>query len=163
MNEKIVGTTDRFLTFSLGGEHFAMPLLQVQEVIALTEVTPVPQMPKYFLGIMNLRGQVVTIMDLRTKLGIKPAEDQETVVIICDMAPVCVGIVVDSVNSVFAVNPKQISTAPEMMGSKLDSIIGVYRDEKNLILLLDIAKTLNQGDQVLAQKIQTQRPALKAA
>ena len=158
-------TSDRFLTFSLGGEHFAMPLLQVQEVIALTEVTPVPQTPKYFLGIMNLRGQVITIMDLRTKLGIQPAKDQETVVIVCDLDPVCVGIVVDSVNSVFAVNQKQISTSPDFLGSKLDSIIGVYRDEKSLILLLDIAKTLNQSDQKIAQSMQAQRPgaALKAA
>ncbi len=145
---------DRFLTFSLGSESFAIPLLQVKEVIALPEVTSVPQTPTYFLGIMNLRGQVITVLDLRVKLGIKPNDQQETVVIICDLAPYSVGIVVDSVNSVLAATPEQISQKPELTGTKVESIIGVYQAEDKLILILDISHTLNLTDHAAVKKIQ---------
>ncbi len=154
---------DRFLTFSLGNESFAIPLLQVKEVIALPEVTHVPQTPNYFLGIMNLRGQVITVLDLRVKLSIKPSETQETVVIICDLAPYSVGIVVDSVNSVLAATPDQIAPKPELTQSKVDSITGVYQDKNNLILMLDIAHTLNLTDHAAVKKIQVGTAAPKAA
>ncbi len=75
---------NRFLCFSLGNEHYAIPLLTVKEVIAPPETTPVPQTPAYFKGIMNLRGQVISVIDLRTKLGIKPLQSAENAVIICD-------------------------------------------------------------------------------
>ena len=152
---------DRFLTFSLGAESSAIPLLQVKEVIALPEVTSVPQTPNYFLGIMNLRGQVITVLDLRTKLGIKPSENQETVVIICDLAPFSVGVVVDSVNSVLAATPEQISAKPELTGSKVESITGVYQAEDKLILILNIAQTLNLTDHAAVKRIQAQTPAEK--
>ena len=76
---------ERFLCFSLGAEEYAIPLLVVREVIAMPEYTPVPYTPPYFLGIMNLRGQVISVMDLRQKLGLKPRSDAETTVIICDL------------------------------------------------------------------------------
>ncbi len=159
-----VSNIERYLTFSLGTEDFAIPLLKVKEVIALTEVTPLPQTPPYFLGIMNLRGQVITVLDLRTKLGIKPAKNQETVVVICDLGTLCVGVVVDSVNSVVPVSEDKISPKPDMTGAKSDSIIGVYQDEKNLVLLLDISKTLNLTDHATVQKGSEQnKQAAKAA
>jgi purine-binding chemotaxis protein CheW len=162
MNE-VGAMADRFLTFSLGTESFAIPLLQVKEVIALPEVTPVPQTPSYFLGIMNLRGQVITVLDLRTKLSIKPSEHQETVVIICDLAPYSVGVVVDSVNSVLAATPDQIAPKPELTGSKVESITGVYQAEGKLVLMLDISMTLNLTDYASVKKLQSQNDKHQAA
>ena len=104
---------------------------------------------------MNLRGQVITVLDLRVKLSIKPAENQETVVIICDLSPFSVGIVVDSVTSVLAVTPDQIAPKPELTGSKVDSITGVYQNANHLILMLDISRTLNLVDHAAVKKIQT--------
>lgn len=93
------GVSQRYLTFRLAQEFFAIPLLQVKEVIAMPEVTPVPQTPPHFIGIMNLRGQVITVLDLRLKLGIKPQKGAETAVVIRDLADVSVGVVVDSVEA----------------------------------------------------------------
>ena len=148
---------DRFLTFSLGDQSFAIPLLQVKEVIALPDVTPVPQTPPYFVGIMNLRGQVITVLDLRTKLAIKPSAHAETVVIICDLSSYNIGIVVDSVNAVIAAMPDQIAPKPELTGSKVEAITGVYQDQNQLVLMLDISQAINLSDQATVKRIQTQQ------
>lgn len=145
--------SDRYLCFTLGKDEFAMPLLSVREVIALPEITPVPQSPPYFLGIMNLRGQVISILDLRTKLNIKPKENAEISVIICDMKPNNIGVVVDSINSVIHPKPEQLSEKPELQNQKSSEYVeGVFRDDKRLVLLLDITKTLNLTDQHAIQK-----------
>lgn len=144
---------DRYLSFSLGQEDYAVPLLDVKEVIAMPDVTPIPFTPPHFLGIMNLRGQVISVLDLRTKMGIKPSGSGETAVIICDLASVSLGIVVDSINSVIAPSSSELSDKPEMIQSKnSDYISGVYRDEKKLVLLIDIAKALGVEDLAVAAR-----------
>lgn len=135
---------DRYLSFSLGTEDYALPLLSVREVIAIPEITPVPQSSSYFLGIMNLRGQVISVIDLRSKLSIKPSTSTESAIIICDLQPNSLGVVVDSINSVINANPNQISEKPEIHSQKnTDYIQNVYRDKDKLIVLLDISKVLN--------------------
>jgi purine-binding chemotaxis protein CheW len=143
---------ERFLNFSLGEEEYAIPLLSVKEVIALPDITPVPFTPAHFLGIMNLRGQVISVIDLRQKFGIKPKSNTETAVIICDLNPTCLGIVVDSVNSVLSPQASEISEKPEIQSSKnTDYIQGVYRQDKRLVLLLDVTKTLDMEDRKAIQ------------
>ena len=138
----------RYLCFSLGEEEYAIRLQDVREVIAVPEVTPVPYTPPYFLGIMNLRGQVISVMDLRQKFNIKPSQSAETAVIICQFDGFSIGTVVDSVNSVLTPSPDHVSDKPEIQGTKnSDYITGVYRKEKHLVLFLNIAKTLNVDDQ----------------
>ena len=146
-------TQSRYLCFSLGMEEYAIPLLTVKEVIAMPEITPVPQTPSYFLGIMNLRGQVITILDLRQKLAIKPLGNAETSVIICDFNNFSVGVVVDAINSVLAPEPNTISAKPDLQSSKASAYItGVYRKEKRLVLFLDVFKSLNIEDQTNIKK-----------
>lgn len=138
---------DRFLAFSLGPEEYAIPLLAVREVIAVPDITPVPQSPAHFLGIMNLRGQVISVLDLRTKFGIKPQSSEETSVIILDLQDHALGVVVDSVNSVVSPPADQMSDPPEMEGNRnADAITKVFRKENNLVLILDIFKTLSKDD-----------------
>ena len=137
----------RYLSFSLGQEEYAIPLLSVKEVIAIPELTPIPSSPPYFLGIMNLRGQVISILDLRQKLGIKPQNLTETAVIICDLSPLTIGVVVDSINSVLSPKENEVAGKPEMQNNKnTEYITGVFKTEEKLVLLLDLAKALNVAD-----------------
>jgi purine-binding chemotaxis protein CheW len=151
---------ERFLSFSLGEEDFAIPLLTVKEVIAMPEVTPIPQTPPYFLGIMNLRGQVISVMDLRQKLGIKTKASEETAVIICDLSNTCVGVVVDSINQVLTPQEGEVSEKPEIQASKASEFItGVYRREQKLTLFLDLGRSLNLEDQAVVQKASARKVA----
>lgn len=151
-NTGVLLDSERYIRFSLGEEEYAMPLLRVREVIAMPDITSIPQTPSYFLGIMNLRGQVITILDLRTKLGIKPANTSEVAVIICDLGSISIGVVVDSINSVLTPKAGELSERPTMQGGKAaDYITGVYRKEAGLVLLLDISKLLSVEDQGVAK------------
>lgn len=125
-----------------------MPLLFVKEVLAMPKVTPMPASAAYFVGITNLRGQVISIIDLRTKLGIKPSDGNETAVILCDFGSVCLGVVVDSIDAVITPKEGEISGAPDMLGHsrKVDYISGVYRQGDRLVMLLDVSKSLNVED-----------------
>lgn len=137
----------RFLIFSLCGEQYAVPLLKVKEVIALTETTPVPYSPSHFKGIMNLRGQVISVIDLRLKLKMPKGDtSSETAIIILDLSPLSLGIIVDSVESVLAVNRSEIQPPPDVGSSNTAYIRGVAKKDKKLILLLDIERTLSVED-----------------
>ena len=159
MATKILTTSERYLNFSLGDEEFAIPLLSVREVIAVPETTPIPHSPGYFLGIMNLRGQIITILDLRVKLGIKAVAKEENAVIICELMGLCIGIVVDSVNCVLAPRPEEISDHPEIHNSKASEFItAVFRKDKKLILFIDLAKSLGFED-ISVAKTQLEKAA----
>ncbi len=149
--EETSGT--RYLSFSLGEEDYAIPLLSVKEVIAVPEITPIPFSPSHFLGIMNLRGQVISVIDLRAKLQIKSQKSSETAIIICDLSPLCLGVVVDSINSVLAPTQEELSNRPDMQSQRnTDYITHVCRRDKKLILFLDVAKTLGVEDLQVAAR-----------
>jgi len=155
---------DRYLCFSLGQEHFAMPLLNVREVIAMPEVTRLPQTHAHMAGIMNLRGQVITVFDLRLKLGIKPNSGRKTAVIICDTDSGPIGVVVDSVNAVVTPQASDMSPKPEWSEQKTTaSIYGVFRDRQRLVLLIDVKKTLGIEDVKLMSELSQQNQKTKKA
>lgn len=147
-NIKELDSSRRFLCFTLGKEKFAIPLLQVKEVLGNVETTAIPQAPPHFKGIMNLRGQVISVIDLRTKLKIgKPDITPETTIIIMDFAPLCLGVIVDSVDSVAMYESKDLSEPPDTDSSmKADYITGVARSENSLTLILDLKAMLNTND-----------------
>jgi purine-binding chemotaxis protein CheW len=134
----------RFLAFSLGTESYAVPLAKVREVIALGEITPIPHTPAHVKGVMNLRGQVISVVDLRIKFRMKQAEKSaETAVIILDLQPQSLGMIVDSVNSVLALGADKISPPPDIESSvQADFIQGVARVDSGLVLIMDIEKGL---------------------
>lgn len=139
---------DRFIEFSLGQEDYAIPLLMVREVISIPETTPIPKAPKHFIGLMNLRGQVISIVDLRNKLTIKPNEvTSDSAVIIVDFQGMNIGIVVDSINKVLAFSKTEIQEMPELQSQvRSDYILGVYKKDDGLTVLLDIARCLDVKD-----------------
>ena len=147
--KKVVMNSTRYLAFSLKDEEFAVPLSAVREVIALPEITPVPHAPQHFLGIMNLRGQVISVMDLRTKMGIKVSDEKsvETGVIIFDFGEVSLGAVVSSINSVVSFAFEDIQEKPQTMNQfRSDYITAVAKRGDRLTLILDVVRALDQGE-----------------
>lgn len=142
-----------YLKFSLDKELYAIPLLSVKEVIALPETTPIPNTPKYFLGIMNLRGKILSLIDLRTKLNIRNHIGSETTVIICEMGPYSMGIVVDTVLSVMSLLKSEIKDKPEIKSQgSTDYITGIVNRDSELVLLIDILKALDMSDREMISK-----------
>lgn len=145
---------DRYLEFDLGNEQYAFHLLLVREVIPVPETTPVPKAPSYFKGIMNLRGHVISVVDLRQKLGVTPKEDREEAVIIVDIEGAHIGAIVDSINRVLSFSKDQISEVPDIESQVNGKFIqGVFQKESSLTVLLDIEKVLD-ADQIRKMKKQ---------
>ena len=139
---------ERHLIFSLGAEEYAVPLLKVKEVIEVRDISVVPHTPKYYLGIMNLRGMIVSIIDLHFKIkGVPGTIDKRSAVIILDFGYFCFGIAVSSVNRVIPIQDTEIKERPAMESvESLDYIHGVIYREKRLILILAVAKALNREE-----------------
>lgn len=140
--------SQKFLSFNVGNECFAVPLLKVREVIGMPEVTAIPQAPAHVVGIINLRGQIITIFDLRSRLGSGTKGEQPTV-IICEMPFGQMGMIVDMVSSVLSAESEQISEVPA--GSRAanhDFITNIYSHEDELILMLDVEKVIGRDIRV---------------
>lgn len=140
-NEKL----ERCIQFDLGNEAYAIHLLAVKEVIPKPETTPLPNCPSYYIGIMNLRGQIISIIDLRKKLKIKPKEEGlEEAVIIIEIDGVGIGVVVDSINRVLNVSNSSVIEVPEV-NSQVNAkyIEGVHQGEDGLTVLLDLESVLD--------------------
>ena len=135
---------ERFLEFKLGEEAYAIPLLAVKEVIPVPETTALPQAKKEYVGIMNLRGQIISIVDLRSKLGIKAGDQTEEAVVIVEVHGVGVGLIVDSIEKVLNLDPQKICEVPEVSSQVNGKYIqGVHQNSDYLVVLLDIASILN--------------------
>ncbi|WP_338635507.1 chemotaxis protein CheW [Spirobacillus cienkowskii] len=151
--KKINLTDERFLCFSLGHEVFSIPLLQVREVIAVPEFTQIPYTPNYFCGIMNLRGKVISVIDMRKKLSITSKGTEENSVIVCDLDNIIIGVLVDSVDSVINIEEEKILPKPDMQSSIFnDYIEGIVDIKGQIILLINLVKTLSIEDLVHLQK-----------
>ncbi len=152
-------TSERYLTFLLGKEQYAIPLLQVKEVIEMSEPTPIPQTPSYFKGVINLRGQVISVLDLRSKLQLTKIENgPKTAIIILDLEPaLCLGVIVDRINSVLAFHSEDVSMAPDTLALKGQFLTGVARRDNRMTLILDIRAALSLHDlQVVQTNTQSQ-------
>lgn len=145
VNEGSTDLIERYLEFKLGTENYAVQLLKIKEVIPHPETTPLPNGPSHFLGIMNLRGQIISVVDLRKKLKIAVNdEESENAVIIMNFDGISIGLVVDSIDKVLNVSKSEISEVPEVESAVNGKYIqGIYKQEDNLIVLLNLEKVLN--------------------
>jgi purine-binding chemotaxis protein CheW len=139
---------ERHLIFSLGTEEYAVPILKVKEVIEIPDITPIPHTPRHYMGIMNLRGLVISIIDLRLKVkGIAQEIGKKNAVIILDFGSFCFGVAVSSVNRVIPIEHDEVKERPPMESMEsLEYIQGVVYRDKRLILILDVSKALNIDD-----------------
>lgn len=142
------GERARYLEFHIGSEDFAIPLLSVREVISVPETTPIPKSPSYFVGIMNLRGQVISVVDLRKKLGINIKKDNpEEAVIIVSIGTINIGVIVDAISKVLSFTPDDICVVADLTTQvNAEYIQGVYRKEDKLTVLVDLPKVLDIKD-----------------
>ena len=140
-----------YLTFTLGAEEYAIDILKVQEIRGYDAVTTIVNAPEFIKGVINLRGTIVPIVDLRLKFNIGNATyDQFTVVIILNVAGRVVGIVVDSVSDVLSLMPSQIRPAPEFSGA-FDTryIQGLASLEERMLIVADIEQLMSSNDMQL--------------
>ncbi len=140
--------TQQFLTFKLAGEEYRVGILCVQEIRGWSAVTAIPHSPKWLLGVINLRGAVVPIIDLRIKFDFAKADYNEfTVVIILNVGSRVIGIVVDGVSDVITLAHEQIKPAPSL-GSNTDTshIIGFGTLDERMRILMDVEKLMAGAD-----------------
>jgi purine-binding chemotaxis protein CheW len=145
------GTAREYLTFTLGGEEYAIDILKVQEIRGYDAVTTLVNAPAFIKGVVNLRGTIVPIVDLRVKFGLGHAGyDEFTVVIILNIARRVVGIVVDSVSDVLSLEAAQIRPAPDFSGA-FDTryILGLAALDERMLILTDIEQLMSSADMQL--------------
>lgn len=153
----------RYLCFTLGAEHYAVELLSVIRVIGFPELTPMPQTPPYFLGITNLRGDIIPVIDLAKKMGVTTKlETSKRVVIIAEVEGKQCGFTVDEVSSVLHPTHDQLSDSLPATGGKADQFMKqVIKTKERLVVHLELAKVF--GTQDLAHLKSAGSPVVKAA
>ncbi len=138
----------QWVTFRLDDEKYGINVMSVQEVLRMTEIAPVPGAPDYVLGIINLRGNVVTVIDTRRRFGLSEQEpDDQTRIVIIEAENQVVGILVDSVAEVVDLQGSQIESAPNVGNDESSKYIqGVSSQESELLILVDVNKLLSDEE-----------------
>lgn len=153
--ESVLSQTDtgrarsgKYLTFILADESYGLEILKVREIIGTMDITPVPRTPVYVKGVINLRGSVIPVVDLRVKFGLESAETtDETCIIVVDVQDSQTGIFVDNVDEVLDIGVEDIEDAPDFGAAvELDYILGVAKVETGIKILLNIEEVLTDQD-----------------
>lgn len=134
----------KYLTFVLSGEEYGLEILSVREIIGLMNITSVPRTPDYVKGVINLRGKVIPVIDLRLKFGMAEAEHtEETCIIVVTVRNVEMGVIVDCVSEVQNISAEQIEPPPAFgTGVETSYILGISKVEDKVTILLDIEDIL---------------------
>jgi purine-binding chemotaxis protein CheW len=149
--EKHAGAGDELLqlvSFNIGDEEFGVDILQVQEIIRMLEVTRVPNAPEYIDGVINLRGKVIPIIDLRRRFGMdRKGHDKNTRIVVVELSGQVVGFVVDAVSEVLRI-PRSVTEPPPSIvgGVRKEYITAVGKLEDRLLILLDLEKVLKSEE-----------------
>jgi purine-binding chemotaxis protein CheW len=152
------GTTQQFLTFALGTEEYGVEILKIQEIKGYAAVTPLPNAPTYVKGVLNLRGTIVPIVDLRKKFSLPEVDyTQFTVIVVVQVQGKTIGFVVDAVSDVLTVAGTAIQPTPDLHGqidtACLTGLAPTGETEEKLVILLDIDKVLTTGEAVTAAQV----------
>jgi purine-binding chemotaxis protein CheW len=139
----------QWVTFKLDEEIYGINVMQVQEVVRLPEIAPVPGAPSSVIGIINLRGNVVTVIDTRQRFGLSPREpDDATRIVITEVDKQVIGILVDSVAEVVNLRMSEIETTPNLGEDNESSIYiqGIYSKNDDILILVDVNKLLTDSE-----------------
>lgn len=141
--------------FRIGSEFYALDILRIREVIRPQKLTPVPRAPDFIEGVINLRGAVIPIVDMRKRFGVaQRAADRKTRVIICALAGKVIGLVVDEVAEVRRYVRQDIQPAPQFLrGKGAEFFLGVCRRDEDLVMLIDLERILSSGEQIDLKQI----------
>ena len=147
----------KFLTFGLAQEEFGVEILKVREIIGIMDITKVPQTPDFVKGVVNLRGKVIPVVDLRSKFGLQRTKyNDETCIIVVDVG-MLMGVIVDTVQEVHDISADDIEPPPAL-GASIDAsfILGMGKVNNDVKILLDIDSVLTSGE--LVEMLETQKP-----
>ncbi len=138
----------RYLTFSLGGESYGIEIRYVTEIIGIQPITEIPELPDYVMGIINLRGKIIPVMDVRLRFKKEPKEyNDRTCVIVVDIHDMSIGLIVDSVSEVLAIPEQDIVEPPQMKkGYRNQYIKSIGKVGSDVKLLLDCDMLLTEED-----------------
>ncbi len=135
----------QLVVFSLGREEFAVEVTQVREIMRMEEITRMPKSPSFVEGIINLRGQIIAVIDLAKRLNLQSGEQTgETRIIVVESDEIKVGMIVDSVSEVLRISSEAIEVTPTLAAEvAVDYLQGVVKQDNRLIILLDLTKVLS--------------------
>lgn len=138
------------VTFQLFGEVFALPILDVREIIRMTPITPVPQAPGFVEGVINLRGQILPIVDLRKRFGLAPQErTEETCIAVVELGSgVAVGLIVDAVREVESIPADSITPPPSLVAGSIGAeyIKGISNHADKMMIHIDLRRVFSKGE-----------------
>ncbi|MGQ3685438.1 MAG: chemotaxis protein CheW [Candidatus Loosdrechtia sp.] len=150
----------KYLTFVSGKEEYGIEILKVREIIGLLDITKVPQTPDYMKGVINLRGKVIPVIDLRLKFSMPEGEQtQETCIIVVEVGaqsntPQLIGIIVDSVSEVSDIGSGAIEETPNLgQGINTSFIMGLGKIKGKIVMLLDIEQVLSSEELEIAEQL----------
>ena len=141
----------QFLSFQLGAEEYGIDILRVQEIRAYEKATRIPNTPEFIKGVINLRGVIVPVIDLRMKFGLAVVEYNEmTVVVVLNVADRTIGVVVDKVSDVLALAPGDIRPAPEFTARVENAFVrGLATVDERMLIIADIERLMTGADMAL--------------
>lgn len=139
----------QYVSFNLDSEKYAVDIMYIEEIIRMVEITQVPRAPEFVEGIINIRGKVIPVVDLKKKLNLGSiSQDQNTRIIITNIKNRKIGFIVDSVNEVIRIDDSLIDDAPAVTMTMDSSYIkGVAKTAQGLIIILDITKVFSSGEE----------------
>jgi len=135
----------KYLTFGLGKEDYGLEILKVREIIGMMDITAVPQVPDYVKGVINLRGKVIPVIDLRLKFGMQQIEyTSETCIVVVNLNEVLIGVIIDKVKEVLDIHQNDIEPTPNFGSSvNTDFILGIGKVGESVKILLNIERILS--------------------
>lgn len=144
----------KYLTFALGQEEYAVSVLKVREIIKIMDITSVPQLPPYVKGVINLRGRVIPVVDMRLKFGLAPRDYSDRTCIIVVEVParnsaVMMGAIVDSVSDVLSISDDDLVAPPDFHGSKDGWVEALAKVKGHLKILLNLDKMLGADGELI--------------
>ena len=153
---QLSGKTLQAVTFALGSEEYGVDIAQVQEINRMVTITHVPRAPRFMEGVINLRGQLIPIIDLRTRFGMERSErTKNTRIVVTEIGNKRIGMVVDSVSEVLRIPVEQIEDAPDLVaGVDTEYIRGVGKMGDRLIIMLDLSRVISGNEKVELQKLE---------
>ncbi len=151
-------TTRQFLTFALGQEEYGVEILKIQEIKGYSGITPLPNAPEYLKGVLNLRGTIVPIMDLRKRFALPEVEyTRFTVIVVTQVQGQTMGFIVDAVSDVLTVAGSDIQPTPDLHGQVDTSFLrGLATAAERLVILLDIDKVLTAAEVLRVAEVTAQ-------
>jgi purine-binding chemotaxis protein CheW len=143
--------------FALEGQNYAVDIMKIRQIIRPTKIRPLPQAPEFLEGVINLRGAVIPVMDLRKRFAMKINPEQEPRVIIVSVERQVVGVMVDEVSEVISISPDQIQPPPRLSGIPSNFLTGACQWGDSILLILNLDELLTSAEKVSLAEIKAQK------